>query len=68
MVDLMFADHGTLAILVAITPAGQDWVAEHIPKDAQTFGGGIVIEHRYVADIMRGALADGLEIGARRGA
>lgn len=67
MVDLMFSDHGTLAIMVAITPAGLEWIEKHIPEDAQTWGNGIVIEHRYVADIMRGALADGLDIGARRG-
>jgi len=63
MPDLSFANHGSLTIMTPLTPAGVDWVDEHIPEDAQTWGAGIVIEHRYVLDIMQGALSDGLDIG-----
>jgi hypothetical protein len=34
-------------------------MADHIPDNATTWGpDGIVVEHRYIADIVRGALAD----------
>lgn len=42
--------------------AGRAWVADHIPSDAMHWCGGIVIEHRFVNDIVEGAIADGLEI------
>jgi hypothetical protein len=35
-------------------------VAEHIPADAQTLGKGIAVEHRYIADIVKGIAEDGL--------
>jgi len=63
MRDLLVRDEGSIFLLVPVTPAGQEWVDEHIPADAQTFGKAIVVEHRYIADIVNGALADGLEVG-----
>ena len=63
MPDIDFQNEGSITIMYARTPAGQDWVAEHIPEDAMTWGAGIVIEHRYVLDIMEGVLSDGLDIG-----
>lgn len=62
--DLTAADHGSIWLLTPLTPAGEDWIDEHIPKDAQTFGGSIVVEHRYIADIIAGARNDGLEVSA----
>lgn len=64
MTDMTFANHGSIVIMTAHTPAAQAWVAEHIPEDAITWGpNGIVIEPRYVGDIMEGVLSDGLDIG-----
>ncbi len=62
--DLRFADHGSIWLLHWETDAGRDWCAEHLPEDAQTWAGGIVIEPRYVEAIATGAVADGLEITA----
>ena len=62
MRDLLIRDHGSIFLLTAVTPAGKEWVAEHIPADAQTFGKAIVVEHRYIADIVNGARADGLNV------
>lgn len=64
MTDMTFANHGSITIMTPLTPAAHDWVSEHIPEDAMTWGpSGIVIEHRYVLDIMQGVLSDGLDIG-----
>jgi hypothetical protein len=47
--------HGTIAILWPQTDAGREWVAENIDEDAQRWGkDGIVIEHRYIGDIVNG--------------
>ena len=60
MNDLIFENHGTIWLMTPNTDAGKDWVNEHIPEDAMKHGNAIVIEHRYVWDIINGALADGL--------
>lgn len=49
-------------LLHPFTEAARNWVAEHIPDDAQLFGEAVVIEHRYIGDIVRGIVADGLEV------
>lgn len=60
MRDLIVRNEGSIFLLTAITKAGENWIAEHIPADATTFGKAIVVEHRYIADIVNGAQADGL--------
>lgn len=62
MTDFLLCDEGSIAILTPMTEAAEDWVAEHLPEDAMRFGPGVVIEHRYVADIVDGLVADGLSI------
>jgi hypothetical protein len=52
----------TVALLNGATPAGAEWLNEHTPADAQRWAGRVVCEHRYVADIVNGARADGLAV------
>jgi hypothetical protein len=63
MSDLSITDHGSIFLLRGLSEAGQDWIAEHIPADAQCFAGAIAVEHRYIRDIAEGAVADGLTVG-----
>jgi hypothetical protein len=59
--DLQFQNNGSLFVLLAGTPAGQEWVDENVGGDeTMTWGGGIVVEPRYVDAIAEGAMADGL--------
>ena len=60
---LIVRNEGSIFLLVAVTTAGEEWIAEHIPEDAMTYGKAIVVEHRYIADIVDGAIADGLAVG-----
>lgn len=65
MADIRVANHGSILILNGITPAGEEWLSEHCSDEAgevQTWGGGIVVEPRYVNDIINGAIAEGLEV------
>ena len=62
--DFTITNHGSIVIIEPLTEAAIDWVAEHIPEDAQRWGrAGVVVEPRYVGDIVAGIEADGLEIG-----
>lgn len=63
MTDLTVDNHGSLCVLTPVSDAGREWVAEHIPDDAMTWGAeGIVVEPRYIKDIVLGAINDGLEV------
>ena len=64
MNDLHVENHGSIFLLTPITTKGADWINEHIPQDAMTWAHhSIVVEHRYIADIVNGAIADGLTVG-----
>lgn len=63
VIDLAFADHGSVWLMTPVTPAGYEWVAENIPEDAPKLGNAIGIENRFVMDIVKGASCDGLACG-----
>lgn len=60
--DIRFTDHGSIWLLTPITQEAQDWCADHIPDDAQRWGGAVVVEPRYVEPIVVGAIGDGLAV------
>lgn len=62
MPDLIVSDQGSIFLLRGATDAGKDWIADHIPADAQSWCGDIVVEHRYIGAIVEGAIADGLVV------
>lgn len=47
-------------VLIPRSQAGQDWLDENIGQDAMSWGGGLVVEHRYLEAILEGMAADGL--------
>jgi hypothetical protein len=61
--DLAFSGHGSIWLLTAHSAAGEAWIEEHIPDDAQTIGAAIAVEARYVDNIANGAMGDGLTVG-----
>ena len=60
--DFLVENHGSIFLLTPLTPAANSWVDEHIPLGALRWGGAIVVEHRYIADIVRGIQTDGLTV------
>ena len=58
--DFQVDNHGSIVILVPLSPAATEWTDEHLPEDAMHWGAGIVVEPRYISDIVDGMLADGL--------
>jgi hypothetical protein len=60
--DVHVRDEGTIFLLTPLTEVGEEWMEEHLPEDAQRFAGGVVVEHRFVTDILQGMQADGLSI------
>ena len=60
--DLAVENRGSIVLLRGRTETGRDWISEHIPADAQSWGGAIVVEPRYIDAIVAGAMNDGLEV------
>ena len=61
-IDFEISGGGTLYLFRPITRAAHAWVAEHLPEDAMRWCGAIVVEHRYIGDIVGGAIGDGLVV------
>lgn len=67
MMDFQIANHGSIVILTPVSSEAQDWVNEHIlgeGNEVQTWGSkqGIVVEPRYLGDIVEGFQAEGLTV------
>jgi len=60
--DFEIQNEGTIYLLHPNTQAAQEWVEENLPADVQRFGGAVVVEHRYICDIIDGIRRDGLEV------
>jgi hypothetical protein len=60
--DFSVRNHGSVILLYPKTDAAKEWISEHIPEDAQRWGLSVVVEPRYVMDILAGARADGLRV------
>jgi len=60
--DFRLQDEGTIVILHPCNDAAGDWIYEHVGwgDEITWWGGGVVIERRYVNDILAGILDAGL--------
>jgi hypothetical protein len=60
--DFELQDEGSLYLLRPLTVQAAEWLGEHIEHNRQMFGTAVVVEHRYIADIVCGIRDDGLEL------
>ncbi len=58
--DFQLIRQTSIFLLEPLTDAARAWAGKHIPADATRFGPAIVIEHRYIADIVAGIARDRL--------
>ena len=60
--DFYLENHHSIALLRPISDAAREWVDEHIGENNgfQPYWPDVVIEHRYVADVVQGIVSDGL--------
>ena len=64
-VDFLCENHGSIFLLKPLTPSATSWIEEHIGQDNgfQPYLPAVVVEHRYIADIVEGIQNDGLAVG-----
>jgi hypothetical protein len=63
-VDFLCENYGSIFLLRPLTPSATSWVEEHIGQDNgyQPYLPTVVVEHRYIADIVEGIQNDGLAV------
>lgn len=60
--DFFVRNEGSIFLLEPQTDAAVAWVDEHLPPDHMLFGASIVVEHRYIRDIVAGIQSAGLAV------
>ena len=61
-IDFEISGSGTVYLLHPLTRAAHTWIAEHLPANAMRLGEAVVVEWRYIGDIVGGAIGDGLQV------
>ena len=64
--DFLVENHGSILLLRPLTLLATDWIEEHIGQENgfQPYFPTVVVEHRYIADIVEGIQNDGWVVSA----
>jgi len=63
-VDFLCENHGSIFLLRPLNQSAESWIDENLPSDAQWFGNGVAVEHRFIWAILEGIQNDGLAVRA----
>ena len=61
-VDVLITNHGTIYTVLPKTPTARAWILFNVADDAQWFGSQLVVEHRYIRDLVQGMMEAGLKV------
>jgi len=62
-VDVTITDHGSISVVTGITGIGKSHLEDRMPDDAQTWGGGYVVEHRFLDAIVQDLIDHDFTVG-----
>ena len=64
--DFLVENHGSIFLLIPQKDSARIWIDDHIGRDNgyQPYYPTVVVEHRYIADIVAGIQDDGLAVSA----
>ena len=64
MEDFRVKNEGSLFLVSPVTIEAAKWLEEHCPQDDdhQYWAGSLVVEHRYISDLVEGIENDGLGV------
>ena len=61
--DVEFLNHGSVCMVVPLTPAAKEWVDDNLALEGwQWLGGGFACEPRYAGDLAQGMTDAGLVV------
>lgn len=62
MSDFTLSYHGSVVLLKPNTEAARSWVSFSLPEELPMFGSSVAVQPRYVDEICRGIVEDGLTV------
>jgi hypothetical protein len=60
--DFTVRNEGSIFLLTPHTPEAITWLKSHVSADSQWFGDSLVVEHRYIEDLVLGIRSEGFSI------
>lgn len=64
--DFFVENHGSIMLVRPVTGDARDWLEIHVTGDEhQYFGDALVVEPRYILNLVEGIRGDGLTVGGR---
>lgn len=60
--DIVVLNEGSIYLLQPKSNHGYDWIKNNIGKDAIWHNQSLVVEHRFIEDIIDGIINDGLTV------
>lgn len=64
--DIRIENHFSLFLVCPLSGPARRWLEENVQPDALWFGGALVVEPRYLPDLVKGMTADGLSLARER--
>ena len=61
-IDFWVLVQGTIALVRPLTRGASEWISKHVPHQSQWFGPVLVLEHRYIAELLNRMIEDGLQV------
>ena len=59
-----YATGDTVGLIVPVSQSAEAWLVSHVAADAARVGRALVVEHRYIRDLLAGMADAGLTLGA----
>ena len=61
--DFKVENHGSIVLVRALNPAADRWLNDNvIGEETQLWGDAVVVEPRYVADLVEGIQSEGMTV------
>ncbi len=60
--DVQVENHGTIFLVRPLSQRANAWIGEHVAEDALFFGGALVVEHRYIQEIVAALVDEGMQV------
>ena len=60
--DVRIENHGSIVLVQPLTDTAREWLTANVGEDSMYFGGALVVEPRYLGELVDGMVSDGLNL------
>ena len=61
-IDFWILVQGTIVLVRPLTRRASEWIRKHVPHQSQWFGPALILEHRYIAELLNLMVENGLQV------